>query len=68
MILVVDASVAIKWFLHFLPEEADTPQALKILEQVDAGRIELVQPPHFIAETGAVLARKKPDNGCVQNA
>ena len=61
MILVVDASVAIKWFLHFRPEEEDVPQALEILERLDTGDIEIIQPPHFVAEIGAVLAREKPD-------
>lgn len=61
MIAVVDASVAIKWFLFFLPEEGDADLALKILEEAVQGSLKLVQPPHFIAEVAAVLARTKPD-------
>jgi predicted nucleic acid-binding protein len=60
MILVVDASVAIKWFFQNRDNETDCDLALTILESVDAGRIQLLQPPHFIAEVAAVLAREKP--------
>jgi len=61
MILVVDASVAIKWFFQNRDNETDCDLALTILENVDAGQIQLLQPPHFIAEVAAVLAREKPD-------
>lgn len=60
MILVVDASVAIKWFLHFRESEDHSQRALEILSGVDDGRVRMVQPPHFLAEMGAVLAREKP--------
>ncbi len=62
MILVVDASVALKWFFRGHDDEADIDSALVILSGIDEDRIELVQPPHFIAEVAAVLARKKPDS------
>lgn len=58
--VVVDASVAVKWFLSFKPDEDDADRALKILRQVALGALTLVQPPHFIAEVAAVLARLKP--------
>lgn len=61
MIVVVDASVAVKWFLAFKPDEDHTDKALAILERVATGQILMVQPPHFIAEVAAVLARLKPD-------
>lgn len=60
MILVVDASVAIKWFLHFREDEDHCQRALEILARIGDGRVLLVQPPHFLAEMGAVLAREKP--------
>ena len=60
MILVVDASVAIKWFLAESPEEDHTEPALTILAKAAHGEITLVQPPHFMAEVSAVLARLKP--------
>ena len=61
MIFVVDASVALKWFFQHRNNEADCDQALAILYGVDEGRIQLMQPPHFIAEVAAVLTREKPD-------
>lgn len=60
MIVVVDASVALKWFLKCRPDEDDSDKALHLLEQVAKGRIALLQPPHFLAEVAAVLAREKP--------
>lgn len=61
MILVVDASVALKWFLHIPDSEPDRDRALTLLGCVDDERVQLVQPPHFIAEVAAVLARATPD-------
>jgi len=58
---VVDASIASKWFLSFKPDEDHADLALNLLEQAALGRIKLVQPPHFIAEVAAVLARLKPE-------
>jgi len=60
VILVVDASVAIKWFLKFRKDEDHCRQALEILARVGDGRVRMMQPPHFLAEMGAVLARQKP--------
>jgi predicted nucleic acid-binding protein len=60
MIVVVDASVALKWFVRFSPQEEDAAAALAIFEQVVRGELKLVQPPHFVAEVAAVLARLKP--------
>ena len=57
---VVDASVALKWFLRGRPDEADTPAALAMLAAYSLGRIALLQPPHFMAEVCAVLARLAP--------
>lgn len=60
MIAVVDASVAVKWFLTVSPEEPDSPIALGILNDAVQGSLRLWQPPHFIAEMASVLARLKP--------
>lgn len=60
MILVLDASVAIKWFLHFRESEDHCQRALEILAGIGDGRVQMVQPAHFLAEMGAVLAREKP--------
>ncbi len=60
MIVVADASVAIKWFLSDSLAEDHTDIALAIFEAAVLGRIQLLQPVHFIAEVAAVLARIKP--------
>lgn len=60
MILTVDASVALKWFLKLRNDERDVDRALGLLTDIDGASIQLVQPAHFIAEVAAVLAREKP--------
>ena len=60
MIVVVDASVATKWFLHGSPDEQHSDLALRLLEQSALGLLPMVQPGHFVAEVAAVLARLKP--------
>jgi predicted nucleic acid-binding protein len=60
VIVVVDASVAIKWFLHGNPDEQHADLALRLLEQSVLGFLTMVQPDHFVAEVAAVLARLKP--------
>jgi predicted nucleic acid-binding protein len=60
VIVVVDASVAVKWFLHGNPDEQHTDLALRLLEQSVLGLLPMVQPGHFVAEVAAVLARLKP--------
>ena len=58
MILTVDASVALKWFFVDRVDEADMDAALAILRAVADGSVKLIQPPHFMAEMTAVLARE----------
>lgn len=60
MILVLDASVALKWFFRSDVDEDHSGIALRILAGVDSRAIRLVQPPHFLAEMAAVLVRKHP--------
>ena len=60
MKLVIDASVALKWFLRGRPDEPDGDAALEILRGHVEGRYALLQPPHFLAEMCAVLARESP--------
>jgi predicted nucleic acid-binding protein len=59
--LVVDASVAVKWFIRDPNEENDVASAVDILVGIGKNSIELIQPPHWIAEVTAVLARLQPD-------
>ena len=63
MICVVDASVAVKWFARadWALRESHIEPALDILQASASGRIEFFQPPHFLAEVAAVLARLKPE-------
>ena len=56
----MDASVALKWFFRDRDDEADVDAALDILRAVADGRVKLMQPPHFMAEMIAVLAREAP--------
>jgi predicted nucleic acid-binding protein len=58
--LVIDASVSIKWFVRSKNEE-QVPKAVEILEGIGDNRINIIQPPHWMAETIAVLARLQPD-------
>lgn len=60
-IIVVDASVAIKWFVCESPDEGDTDKALELLRAYRDDRIDFCQPPIWRAEVLAVLARIVPD-------
>ena len=61
MIAVIDASVAIKWFFRDSAREADGEQALSVLAAVRAGKLDVLQPPHWLAEIAAVIARLQPE-------
>jgi predicted nucleic acid-binding protein len=41
---------------------------LAILQAVASGEVQLVQPPHFMAEVSAVLSREKPQQAQVDMA
>lgn len=58
---VIDASVAVKWLLRESPREQDTLAAMQLLEGVTDGSIEPIQPPHWLAEVAAVVARVAPE-------
>ena len=62
MIAVVDASVALKWFFNDRDDEPHPDRAAAILREIGAGQVRMIQPPHFLAEVAAVLARKEPAN------
>jgi predicted nucleic acid-binding protein len=59
-LVVVDASVALKWFLGSRPGEEDVDDAMALLQSVGDKTVGLIQPPHFVAEVAAVLARETP--------
>jgi predicted nucleic acid-binding protein len=56
---VVDASVAVKWFVKgdWAAREGDVDVALSLLKASASGQVHFVQPPHFLAEVAAVLGR-----------
>ena len=62
MKLVVDASVALKWFLGGQPTELDVAQAEAVEAAIEQGATDLFAPIHWIAEVISVLARAKPDS------
>jgi predicted nucleic acid-binding protein len=59
--VVVDASVVVKWLLPDSEREAPTEKALALLRSIRAGTVEPLQPPHWLAEVAAVLARLRPE-------
>jgi predicted nucleic acid-binding protein len=60
VILVVDASVIVKWFFRDPAIEEHAEHALFVLQSVRAGAVEILQPPHWLAEVAAVIARLEP--------
>lgn len=61
MIAVLDASVVLKWFFTSRSDENDIEYAMAVLRAVASDQLTLIQPPHFVAEVAAVLAREKPE-------
>ena len=59
--LVIDASVIIKWVIPSPKSEPFTPQSLDILHNIQDGQIAVFQPPHWLSEVAAVLARIAPN-------
>ena len=59
--VVLDASVIVKWVFADRAEESHSFQALQILQLIKKSRIGVVQPPHWLAEAAAVIARLDPD-------
>jgi predicted nucleic acid-binding protein len=59
--LVVDASVIVKWALPDPEQEPHVDRALALLDEIQAGKVELLQPPHWMAEVAAVVTRLRPE-------
>ena len=59
--VVLDASVIVKWVFPDRTREAHADRALNILHAVHAGRLSVVEPPHWLAEVTAVATRLAPD-------
>ncbi|HWL63161.1 MAG TPA: type II toxin-antitoxin system VapC family toxin [Steroidobacteraceae bacterium] len=60
MILVLDASVILKWLIEDPLREPDTDKATALMESIVKGKIEILQPVHWLAEVAAVIARLTP--------
>ena len=60
MTVVIDASVVIKWLLQDTSKESGTDKATYLMETVIKGEQSVLQPTHWLAEVGAVLARESP--------
>lgn len=62
MICVVDARVAIRWFVagEWARREDGLEPALALLRASASGLLDWLQPPHVLAEVAAVLARLSP--------
>lgn len=58
--VVIDASVILKWAFRAPADEPDTGRALDVLSAVRDGAIQALQPPHWLAEVSAVVARRSP--------
>lgn len=61
MIAVIDASVIVKWVLRNPAREPDSDRAFAVLDAVRNGRLEPLQPPHWLAEVAAVVSRLQPE-------
>ena len=57
MKLVVDASVAVKWFLRTKSDEQHRPHAENVLKRIEKCDTEFLAPAHWIAEVIGVLTR-----------
>jgi predicted nucleic acid-binding protein len=60
VIVVLDASVVLKWLLEDPVREPDTEKAFAVIESVVQGHLEVLQPVHWLAEVAAVAARLTP--------
>lgn len=60
MTVVIDASVVLKWLLADPATESDTERATALMHAVVGGKLDIVQPAHWLCEVGAVLARTAP--------
>lgn len=57
---VLDASVIVKWLVRDPVVEPQTAEAVSLMEAVAGGEVEVLQPPHWLAEVAAVMARLSP--------
>ena len=58
---VLDASVALKWYLSDRPDEPNVDEAIVIADLAQRDEIEIYAPVHWSLEVVAVLSRYRPD-------
>jgi predicted nucleic acid-binding protein len=58
--VVLDAGVILKRLLEDPTKEPDTEKALALIDAVIHGRLEILQPVHWLIEVAAVAARLTP--------
>ena len=61
MKVVVDASVAVKWFVSDALIEQNTDEAVILFREIASNGIQIIQPVHWLAEVISVLTRVCPD-------
>ena len=57
---MLDASVVVKWVLSDPAVEPDTDRALRVLVGIQAGRVTVLEPSHWVAEGAAEMCRLVP--------
>jgi predicted nucleic acid-binding protein len=62
---VIDASVAIKWVIRDPAAEPGADKAMAILRAIRARSLSIVQPPHWMLEVLAVIARERPQRAAL---
>jgi predicted nucleic acid-binding protein len=60
VIIVVDASVAVKWVAPEPTAEGNLDEALAVLGAIRRREVAFVQPAHWLFEVAAVLVRARP--------
>jgi predicted nucleic acid-binding protein len=60
VIVVLDASVILKWLLGDPDREPDTDKAFALVDSVVRHEVDILQPVHWLAEVAAVMARLSP--------
>lgn len=58
--VVIDASVIVKWVFPEKSDEKHISQALQLLRAIQEDAVNVTQPPHWLAETIAVITRLQP--------
>lgn len=57
---VIDASVAVKWFIRDAAVETDVDQVIQLLASAQRDEIRFLQPLHWVSEVAAVFVRLAP--------